>query len=128
MKDQIKAFLDLFIHLVDHWGPLGYVAYIVVYAALELLAVPAIPLTMTAGAIFGIVPGTMVVSVAATGAATVAFLISRYVARDRVAVWAESNPKFKAVDRAIGKNGFKVRCVLEIPYCIYIRIVFIYIY
>lgn len=44
LKDQIKAFLELFITLVDDWGPLGYAAYIAVYAALEVLAVPAIPL------------------------------------------------------------------------------------
>lgn len=48
-------------------------------------AVPAIPLTMTAGAIFGVVPGTVIVSIAATAACTVAFLIARYVARDKVA-------------------------------------------
>ena len=42
-----------------------------------LSAVPAIPLTMTAGAIFGVVPGTVVVSVAATLACTGAFLIAR---------------------------------------------------
>lgn len=45
---------------------------------------PAIPLTMTAGAIFGVIPGTMVVSVAGTMACTISFLIARYVARDKV--------------------------------------------
>lgn len=79
-----SLFLDYFIGLVDDWGPLGYVAYAVVYAGLELLAVPAIPLTMTAGAIFGLLPGTAVVSVAATAACTGAFLVARYVARDKV--------------------------------------------
>ena len=72
-----KGFLDMFITLVDDWGPLGYAAYIAVYASLEILAVPAIPLTMTAGAIFGVLPGTVVVSVAATLACTGAFLIAR---------------------------------------------------
>jgi uncharacterized membrane protein YdjX (TVP38/TMEM64 family) len=46
--------------------------------------VPAIPLTMTAGVIFGPLAGTAIVSVSATAAATVAFLIARYLARDRV--------------------------------------------
>lgn len=53
-------------------------------AGLEILAVPAIPLTMTAGVIFGPLPGTVVVSVSATVAATAAFLIARYAARDKV--------------------------------------------
>lgn len=65
-------------------GPLGYGLYAVVYGALEVLAVPAIPLTMTAGAIFGIVPGSIVVSLSGAGAATISFLIARYVARDKV--------------------------------------------
>ena len=49
-----RGFLDLFIDLVDSWGWLGYLAYIGVYAALEVLAVPAIPLTMTAGVCLGL--------------------------------------------------------------------------
>ena len=48
------------------------------YTLLEILAVPAVPLTMTAGVIFGPVAGSIVVSVAATAAATIAFLIARY--------------------------------------------------
>lgn len=34
---------------MDEWGPWGYLAYAAVYTGLEVLAVPAIPLTMTAG-------------------------------------------------------------------------------
>ena len=81
---------------------------------LELLAVPAIPLTMTAGVIFGIGAGTAVVSLAATLAATGAFLIARYVARDRILAIAEQNPKFAAIDRAIGKDGFRVVALLRL--------------
>lgn len=67
-------------------GPLScsYGAYGLLYVLLEIVAVPAIPLTMTAGVIFGIVPGTMVVSAASVAAATIAFLIARYAARDKV--------------------------------------------
>ena len=61
-----------------------YAAYGAVYVLLEIVAVPAIPLTMTAGVIFGTVPGTVVVSAASTLAATIAFLIARYAARDKV--------------------------------------------
>lgn len=85
-RGQIKHFLDFFIQAVDDWGIWGYLAYAAVYAGLEVLAVPAIPLTMTAGAIFGPVPGTIIVSVSATVAATIAFLIARYAARDKVRV------------------------------------------
>ena len=59
-------------------------AYGGVYTGLEIFAVPAVPLTMTAGVIFGTVPGVIVVSAASTAAATLSFLIARYAARDRV--------------------------------------------
>ena len=56
----------------------------VVYTALEIAIVPAIPLTMAAGALFGVGPGLVVVSLASTAAAALAFLIARYAARDKV--------------------------------------------
>ena len=60
-----------------------FLAYGGVYTVLEVLAVPAVPLTMTAGIIFGPIPGTIIVSIASTAAATLAFLIARYAARDK---------------------------------------------
>ena len=80
----IKDFLAYFATVVDDWGPLGVLAYFGLYTLLEVLALPAIPLTMTAGAIFGILPGTLITSLAGTLAATISFLIARYVARDKV--------------------------------------------
>ena len=65
------------------WGPLGYLAYGGVYALLELAIIPAIPLTMTAGVLFGALPGLAVVSASGTLAATLSFLIARYAARDK---------------------------------------------
>ena len=54
------------------------------YVAMEVVAVPAVPLTMSAGVIFGTLRGTAMVSVSATLAATLSFLIARYFARDTV--------------------------------------------
>ena len=102
-KGKLRHFLDYFIERVDEWGPWGYVAYGLLYTLLEVLALPAIPLTMTAGVLFGIVPGTIVVSGAATTAATIAFLIARYAARDRV---RPSMPDFLHV---------KVACMNVVP-------------
>lgn len=93
---------------------MGYVAYILVYAGLEIIAVPAIPLTMTAGALFGLAPGTVTVSIAATLGATVAFLISRFLLRERVMALAKDNKQFRAMDRAIQKDGFKVVTLLRL--------------
>ena len=58
-----------------------YPAYGALYTALEILALPAVPLTMTAGLLFGVGPGAAVVSVSSTLAATIAFLIARYAGK-----------------------------------------------
>ena len=83
-QDEIRSCLSYFTTVVDDWGPWGYIAYMGVYTGLEVLAVPAIPLTMTAGVLFGTLPGTVMVSVCATAAATISFLIARYFARAKV--------------------------------------------
>jgi len=113
-KDQIRDALNYFTSVVDEWGPLGYAAYMAVYTALEVLAVPAIPLTMTAGVLFGAVPGTAMVSVSATTAATISFLIARYFAREKVQQWVRGNKRFSAVDSAISADGLKVVILLRL--------------
>lgn len=68
--------------------------------------------TNGAGFIFGVVLGTIVVSIAATAGAALAFLIARYLARDQIEAKVAHSPKFKRIDRAIGERGAKLvfRC------------------
>lgn len=113
-KDDIYSSLAIFSALLEEWGPFGYVAYAAAYIVLEVLAVPAIPLTMTAGVLFGPLLGSVIVSISATIAATIAFLIARYVARDRVLEIARKNSKFAAIDKAIGKESFKLVLFLRL--------------
>jgi len=113
-RGPLTGFVQHFSAVVDDLGPAGYLAYGLVYAGLEVLAVPAIPLTMTAGVVFGVGPGTAVVSAAATAAATASFLIARYAARDRVQAYAAKSPRFAAVDRAIGRDGLRVVTLLRL--------------
>lgn len=93
------------------WGPLALGAAYVVAA---LAFFPGSALTLTAGAVFGLVWGTVTVSVASTTAAALAFLIARYVARDKVARQARKFPKFQAIDRAIGDGGGKIIAMLRL--------------
>ncbi|KAK3229757.1 hypothetical protein Dsin_001638 [Dipteronia sinensis] len=83
-------------------GPAGYALFVAVYAGLEVLAIPAIPLTMSAGLLFGSFIGTIIVSISGTVAASVAFLIARYFARERILKLVKGNKKFLAIDKAIG--------------------------
>jgi len=65
-------------------------------------------LTLGGGAVFGVVWGSVYVSIASTFGATLAFLVGRYVARDWVNSKIQSNEKFKAVDRAVAREGWKI--------------------
>ncbi|KAK9167712.1 hypothetical protein Scep_002903 [Stephania cephalantha] len=113
-RDQINAFLTQFSGVIEGYGPAGYALFVAVYAGLEILAIPAIPLTMSAGLLFGQVTGTIIVSISGTVAATVAFLIARYFARERILKLVEGNKKFLAIDKAIGENGFRVVTLLRL--------------
>ncbi|XP_047055261.1 TVP38/TMEM64 family membrane protein slr0305-like [Lolium rigidum] len=113
-KDQINAFLTHFSGFIEGYGTAGYALFILAYAGLEVLAIPAVPLTMSAGLLFGSVTGTIVVSISGTLAAAVAFLIARYFARERILKMVEGNKKFLAIDKAIGENGFKVVTLLRL--------------
>jgi len=92
------------------WGPLALGAAYVVAA---LAFFPGSALTLTAGAVFGLAWGTVTVSIASTAAAALAFLIARYLARDKVARQAKKFPKFQAIDRAIGDGGWKIIAMLR---------------
>ncbi|XP_077231757.1 SNARE associated Golgi protein family isoform X1 [Tasmannia lanceolata] len=113
-KDQINAFLTQFSGFIEGYGPSGYALFVAVYAGLEILAIPAIPLTMSAGLLFGSFTGTIIVSISGTVAATVAFLIARYFARERILKLVKGNKKFLAIDKAIGENGFRVVTLLRL--------------
>ncbi|KAL3687415.1 hypothetical protein R1sor_013724 [Riccia sorocarpa] len=113
-REQINALLIQFSDLLEGYGSAGYVLFVLVYAGLEVLAIPAIPLTMSAGLLFGTAIGTVIVSVAGTIAATLAFLIARYLARDRILEMAKDNKKFLAIDKAIGEDGFRVVTLLRL--------------
>jgi len=93
------------------WGP---VAFVLVYIVATVLMIPGSALTLVAGAVFGLWAGTAVVSVASTGGAAAAFLIGRYLARDRVAGMVKSYPRFRAIDRAVGQGGWKIVALLRL--------------
>jgi uncharacterized membrane protein YdjX (TVP38/TMEM64 family) len=89
-------------------GALGYILYIAVYAVCVVAFVPASILTLGAGAIFGFAGGTIVVVIGATIGATLAFLLARTVMRKRIEAMTATNPKFRALDRAIANEGMKI--------------------
>ena len=93
------------------WGP---VVFIVGYAVAAVAFVPGSLLTLAAGAVFGIGPGTLYVFVGATLGATAAFLVARYIARAAIERRINNYPRFAAVDEAVAKEGGKIVFLLRL--------------
>ena len=109
--DRAMAVLNAWIDGLGAWGPIVMAA---IYVVATVLFVPGTILTLAAGALFGLVIGTVTVSVGSTLGAACAFLIARYLARDKVASMAHRNRKFGAIDRAIGEGGWKIVALLRL--------------
>lgn len=100
--------------MVADWGVLGVMVFILVYAVAAVLLIPASILTLGAGFAFGLPLGMLAVSIASTLGAALSFLVSRYVARDKVQKKFGQNEKFAAVDKAISNQGWKIVALLRL--------------
>ena len=86
-------------------GALGPFVYVFIYTAAVVLALPGSVITILAGVLFGSVIGIATVSVGSTLGATLAFLISRHIARDAVAERFSKNEKFHRLDQMTQDHG-----------------------
>ncbi len=94
-------------------------AFFIGYVTLTALSVPgAAIMTLAAGALFGVVVGTVLVSFASSIGATLAFLASRHVLRD--GVQARFGDRLKPVNEGIARDGafylFSLRLVPVFPF------------
>jgi uncharacterized membrane protein YdjX (TVP38/TMEM64 family) len=93
---------------VDDLGVIAPIAFILIYIVATVAFLPGSLLTLGAGVLFGIVQGSLYVFIGATIGATLAFLVGRYLARGWISQKIAGNQKFSAIDRAVGKEGFKI--------------------
>lgn len=93
------------------WAP---VAFIGAYVVACVCMLPAFLLTMAAGAVFGLLQGTLLVMAGATLGAVSAFLIGRHLARERVRARVEGHPTLRAIDRAVGEQGLRLMFLLRL--------------
>jgi len=93
---------------IDSLGSVGAIAFIALYIIATVAFLPGSIITLGAGVVFGVVLGSLYVFIGATLGATAAFLVGRYLARGWVSKKIAGNDKFKAIDEAVGKEGFKI--------------------
>ncbi|MFS0515248.1 TVP38/TMEM64 family protein [Nostoc sp. UIC 10607] len=105
---NFQGLLQTSVIWVESLGVLGPIAYIVIYNLATLLFIPGSLLTLKGGCLFGVFWGSIYVLIAAIIGATLAFIIGRYLSRDWVSRQMDKHPKFKAIDLAVAKEGWKI--------------------
>ncbi|PHJ62836.1 SNARE associated Golgi family protein [Nostoc linckia z18] len=105
---NIQGLLHTLIIWVESLGIFGPIAYIVIYNLATLLFIPGSLLTLKGGCLFGVFWGSVYVLIAAIIGATLAFLIGRHFSQNWVYRQMEKYPKFKAIDLAVAKEGWKI--------------------
>lgn len=93
--------------LIQGYGALAPVFYMIVYTVAPALFLPGLPITIVGGILFGPFWGVVYTITSATAGACLAFLISRYIARD----WVDRklrSPRWRRLDEGVEKNGWKI--------------------
>ena len=111
---EAGAYLPRFAAWVNGLGVWGPVVFVLGYAAAAVAFVPGSLLTLAAGAIFGLAKGVILVFVAAVIGSCAAFLVARYLARRAIERRLAGNPRFAAVDRAVGAQGRRIVFLLRL--------------
>lgn len=93
---------------IEGAGSIGPLVFFVLYIAACVFMLPGSILSLGAGAVFGVVNGSLLVSLSSTAGATAAFLVGRYLARDLVARRVAGNVTFSSIDEAVASEGWKI--------------------
>ncbi len=93
--------------------------FFAIYVAVTAASLPGAALmTLAAGALFGLVTGTILVSFASTLGATLAFLSSRHLLRDQIE--ARFGERLKAINEGLERDGafylFTLRMIPAVPF------------
>lgn len=110
----VREWLEVFNEWVGGLGPLGLVVFVGVYALATVLLLPGAILTIGAGFVFGLGWGFVAVSAGSTVGASLAFLIGRFLAREKIEAATRDKPKFRSVDQAIGRKGARLILLLRL--------------
>jgi len=95
-------------------GALGPAVFVGLYVLGVVAGIPGSALTVAAGGLFGSLIGVILVSVASTIGASLAFLIARYFARDSVANWLSKREKFRTLDALTDKHGAMIIAITRL--------------
>ena len=98
----LLSYVEALVATSGAFGPLLFAAF---YAAGTAIFLPAAPLSIAAGYLFGPLLGIPVVSIASTAGCALAFALSRSVARPLLEPHLRTYSKFQRIDRAVAAKA-----------------------
>jgi uncharacterized membrane protein YdjX (TVP38/TMEM64 family) len=108
VKDSLLSVLGWTQHLSEQHRFVSALVIIGCYVVACVLFLPGSVLTLGAGFVLKTLWGTATVSAGSTLGACAAFLVGRTVARRWIERKLQGNARFAAIDRAVGRQGFKI--------------------
>lgn len=106
--------LDMLRDWINGFGAIAPVVFIAIYTVAVVAFLPATPLTLLAGLIFGAGWGTLWTWIGATLGSTLAFLVGRYAARGLVDSWKENNERVRKLDEGVEKHGWRMLLITRL--------------
>jgi uncharacterized membrane protein YdjX (TVP38/TMEM64 family) len=104
----VREWFQYFATRVESLGALGPAVVALIYVLGTVLLIPGSAITLGAATLFELKTALVVVFVGANLGALCSFALARTFLRERVARWAAAKPKFRSLDHAIGRQGFKI--------------------
>lgn len=89
-------------------GPWSFVLFILVNVLLGVFSLPVWPMPFVAGALFGVLWGSVVASFSCVLTAAITFLIARMIGKFKLRDWLEASPRMRALENTVRAGSWKV--------------------
>lgn len=109
----LRDWMDGLQHWLRELGAWGVVIFAAILIFVTFLPAPDWPLPIAAGYVYGVWAFPLTYGCIAV-ASTIAFLAARHMVRDRIRAFLARRPKYRAVDKAVAKEGWQVVVLLRL--------------
>ena len=99
---------------ITRLGVLGPLAYILMYIFITVTMLPALPLTLAGGILFGPTMGIVYTAIGAGIGLSLSFLIARYIAREAVEKKFGKTAAFIKIDEGVKKDGWFILAITRL--------------
>jgi len=109
----LRGWIDALSSWLQGLGLWGAAILVLIVVMMTFLPLPDWPLPIAAGYVYGVWAFPMVY-LGIAFASAVAFLSARYLARDKFSALLAGRPKYRALDKAVTKNGWQMVLLLRL--------------